>query len=46
MSGVCVANAPLSYGAFEMTVGSDFPVPDPEQVLGAIASAGYAGRAT
>jgi inosose dehydratase len=43
MSGVCLANAPLSYGAFEMTVGSDFPVPDPEQVLGAIASAGYAG---
>jgi hypothetical protein len=43
MSGVCVANAPLSFGTFEMTVGSDFPVPDPEQVLGAIASAGYAG---
>ena len=38
-----VANAPLSYGAFEMTVGTDFPVPDPARVLEAIAAAGYAG---
>src|SRR5215218_8653151 len=38
-----VANAPLSYGAFEMTVGTDFAVPDPEQVLSAIGDAGYAG---
>lgn len=38
-----VASAPLSYGAFEMTVGTDFPVPDPERVLGAIARAGYEG---
>ena len=38
-----VANAPLSYGAFEMTVGTDFAVPDPEQVLEAIGAAGYAG---
>ena len=43
MSGVRVANAPLSYGAFEMTVGTAFPVPDPQQVLGAIAEAGYEG---
>lgn len=43
MSGVRVANAPLSYGAFELTVGSAFPVPDPEQVLAAIGAAGYAG---
>jgi inosose dehydratase len=43
MSGVRVANAPLSYGAFEMTVGTSFPVPDPERVLAAIAEAGYAG---
>ncbi|MEA2296986.1 MAG: inosose dehydratase [Solirubrobacteraceae bacterium] len=43
VSGVRVANAPLSYGAFEMTVGTDFQVPDPEDVLGAIAGAGYAG---
>jgi inosose dehydratase len=38
-----VANAPLSYGAFEMTVGTDFPVPDPARVLEAMAAAGYAG---
>jgi inosose dehydratase len=43
MSRVRVANAPLSYGAFEMTVGTSFPVPDPERVLSAIADAGYAG---
>jgi inosose dehydratase len=38
-----VANAPLSYGAFEMTVGTDFAVPDPVDVLEAIAAAGYEG---
>ncbi len=38
-----VANAPLSYGAFEMTVGTDFAVPEPQQVLEAIGAAGYAG---
>ena len=38
-----VANAPLSYGAFEMTVGTDFPVPDPARVLDEMAAAGYAG---
>jgi inosose dehydratase len=43
MSAVLVANAPLSYGAFEMTVGTDFAVPDPERVLAAIGDAGYAG---
>lgn len=43
MSAPRVANAPLSYGAFEMTVGTDFTVPDPEAVLAAIAGAGYAG---
>jgi inosose dehydratase len=40
---VRVANAPLSYGAFEMTVGTAFPVPDPGRVLEEIAAAGYAG---
>jgi inosose dehydratase len=40
---VRVANAPLSYGAFEMTVGTDFAVPDPVDVLEAVAAAGYAG---
>ncbi len=43
MSAPAVANAPLSYGAFEMTVGTSFPVPDPDRVLAAIAGAGYAG---
>jgi inosose dehydratase len=38
-----VANAPLSYGAFEMTVGTDFAVPDPERILEAISAAGYEG---
>jgi inosose dehydratase len=38
-----VANAPLSYGAFEMTVGTDFAVPDPERLLEAIGAAGYEG---
>lgn len=40
---VRVANAPLSYGAFELTVGTSFAVPEAEQVLEAIAGAGYAG---
>jgi inosose dehydratase len=43
MTAPRVANAPLSYGAFEITVGTDFIVPDPEDVLAAIAQAGYAG---
>lgn len=43
MSLVRVASAPLSYGAFEMTVGTSFAVPDPVAVLEAIARAGYAG---
>jgi inosose dehydratase len=43
MSAVKVANAPLSYGAFEMTVGTDFAVPEPVDVLEAIGAAGYAG---
>jgi inosose dehydratase len=38
-----IANAPLSYGAFEMTVGTDFAVPDPERILEAIGAAGYDG---
>ncbi|MEA2310595.1 MAG: inosose dehydratase [Solirubrobacteraceae bacterium] len=43
MSPIRVANAPLSYGAFEMTVGTGFAVPAPERVLEAIAGAGYDG---
>jgi inosose dehydratase len=38
-----VANAPVSYGAFELTVGVLPNVPGPEEVLDAIAQAGYAG---
>jgi inosose dehydratase len=38
-----IANAPLSYGAFEYTVGTAFPVPDPQRVLAEIAAAGYSG---
>jgi inosose dehydratase len=38
-----VANAPVSYGAFELTVGVLPDVPGPEQLLDAIADAGYAG---
>ncbi len=38
-----IANAPLSYGAFEMTVGTGFAVPDPERILEAIGAAGYEG---
>ncbi|MGZ4440165.1 MAG: TIM barrel protein, partial [Gaiellaceae bacterium] len=38
-----VANAPVSYGAFEITVGVLPNVPGPEEVLAAIAQAGYVG---
>jgi inosose dehydratase len=38
-----VANAPVSYGAFELTVGILPNVPGPDQVLDAIAEAGYEG---
>jgi inosose dehydratase len=40
---VRVANAPCSYGAFEITVGVLPDVPDSERVLRAIAGAGYEG---
>jgi inosose dehydratase len=38
-----VANAPLSYGAFEMTVGIFPNVPGPEELTSEVASAEYAG---
>jgi inosose dehydratase len=38
-----IANAPVSYGAFELTVGVLPNVPGPERVLDAIAAAGYEG---
>jgi inosose dehydratase len=43
VNNIDVANAPCSYGAFEITVGVLRDVPDPESVLDAIAQAGYAG---
>jgi inosose dehydratase len=41
--GVAVANAPVSYGAFELTVGHDPNVPSGASVLDQVAAAGYAG---
>lgn len=38
-----VGNAPLSYGAFELTVGIYPNVPGPDELLAEMASAGYAG---
>jgi inosose dehydratase len=40
---VTVANAPVSYGAFEITVGIDPNVPDPLTLLDWVRDAGYAG---
>jgi len=40
---IVIANAPVSYGAFELTVGIDPNVPDGIQVLDEVADAGYAG---
>jgi inosose dehydratase len=40
---VRVANAPLSYGAFEVTVGVYPNVPSPDALLTEMAGAGYAG---
>jgi inosose dehydratase len=42
-AGIAVANAPVSYGAFEITVGHDPNVPDGVSVLDQVAAAGYAG---
>jgi inosose dehydratase len=41
--GIVVANAPVSFGAFELTVGIDPNVPDASMVLDEVAGAGYAG---
>ena len=40
---IVVANAPVSYGAFELTVGIDPNVPDGVSVLDEVAAAGYSG---
>jgi inosose dehydratase len=43
MTGIMLANAPVSFGAFEVTVGIDPNTPDGEAVLDAVAAAGYRG---
>jgi inosose dehydratase len=43
MSALQVGNAPLSYGAFEMTVGVFPNVPGPERFLVEVAKAGFVG---
>ena len=43
MSWIRVANAPCSYGAFEITVGRLPNVPEAVEVLSAMADAGYEG---
>jgi inosose dehydratase len=40
---IAIANAPCSYGAFEITVGVDPLVPEPVTLLDEVAQAGYAG---
>jgi inosose dehydratase len=42
-NGILIANAPVSFGAFELTVGIDPNVPDASVVLDEVAGAGYAG---
>jgi inosose dehydratase len=42
-SRIVVANAPVSYGAFELTVGIDPNAPSGEMVLDEVAAAGYQG---
>jgi len=43
LSGIRVANAPCSFGAFEITVGVLPDVPEPKRILNAIARAHYEG---
>jgi inosose dehydratase len=43
VNAIRIANAPCSYGAFELTVGVLPNVPDGELVVAAIADAGYEG---
>jgi inosose dehydratase len=40
---IAVANAPVSYGAFELTIGIDPNVPSGDMVLDEVAAAGYSG---
>jgi inosose dehydratase len=43
LSRIAVANAPVSYGAFEITVGIDPNVPEPLTLLDWVHQAGYEG---
>lgn len=43
MTELRVANAPVSYGAFELTVGTNPNVPDPDRLLDLVRDAGYTG---
>lgn len=43
LAGIVVANAPVSYGAFEVTVGIDPNVADGVAILDEVSAAGYAG---
>jgi inosose dehydratase len=43
LNRIVVANAPVSYGAFELTVGILPNVPDGSMVMDEVAAAGYAG---
>jgi inosose dehydratase len=43
VDGMVVANAPCSYGAFEITVGIDPNVPPGVELLDAVSDAGYRG---
>lgn len=40
---IAIANAPCSYGAFELTIGSDPDVPSALELLDAVEQAGYTG---
>jgi inosose dehydratase len=42
-AAIAVANAPVSYGAFELTIGIDPNVPSGDMVLDEVADAGYSG---
>src|SRR6184192_4690130 len=42
-ASIAIAGAPVSFGAFEVTVGVDPHVPDAITVLDAVQRAGYAG---
>ena len=42
-TNVTVANAPISWGAFELTVGIHPGVPDADRILDLVVEAGYEG---